>query len=431
MKKITFVIIVCLLSLKSFSQSSTGLIAHWNFNGGAADVSGNGHTGYLHGVTPDTGMSGMPNTAYYFDGVSSYISASYASDLNLTNAVTICAVVKVKGFYSGTCQANSIFTRGNGLNHDIGSYNLSFDDNHYDSSCSNYDTTLDIFFGSAYDLVPGSYLVSAYTPTIVEDRWYKVVSTFNDTVYKLYVNDTLKMTASVLTPGLPIGTSTDSISIGNSVYGVAAGWGYYFNGIIDDIRLYNRVLSDSEITTYGADSCGRIVLQPTMASAHIGSGARYTVSTTIPGPMYQWQQDGGTGFLNLSNSGPYSGVTTDTLNISVVSSAIAGDHYRCLISNTSGCSDTTVSALLTTGITTANLSNEISIYPNPANNIITVQLPEVEGEIKVINEIGQVMMVQKVLSKINQLQIGSLPSGVYIVRVECSGSVLNRQLIKY
>jgi len=57
--------------------------------------------------------------------------------------------------------------------------------------------------------------------------------------------------AKALTAASPVGTSTDGISIGADLVDTIS-YPYWFNGILDDLELYNRVLSDSEIERYGA-----------------------------------------------------------------------------------------------------------------------------------------------------------------------------------
>jgi hypothetical protein len=63
---------------------------------------------------------------------------------------------------------------------------------------------------------------------------------------KIYVNGALKSTSSLL-PGT-LGSSMAGITIGR--YLTDPGYPYQFNGYIDDIMLYNRVLADSEINSY-------------------------------------------------------------------------------------------------------------------------------------------------------------------------------------
>ena len=63
---------------RAYSQSflTQGLVAYYPFNGNANDASGNGHNGTVYGATPTTNRFGAPKAAYYFDGVSAYITAS-------------------------------------------------------------------------------------------------------------------------------------------------------------------------------------------------------------------------------------------------------------------------------------------------------------------------------------------------------------------
>ena len=63
MKKILPLLIFSLVSFSIYGQSTAGQIAHWDFNGSANDVSGNGHNGHLNNVVPAVGISGLPNSA--------------------------------------------------------------------------------------------------------------------------------------------------------------------------------------------------------------------------------------------------------------------------------------------------------------------------------------------------------------------------------
>ncbi len=246
MKKNILYLLFNFIAFGAVAQSSVGLIAHWDMNGTANDVSGHGHTGHLHNVTPDTGMSGAPNTAYYFNGTNSYISAGYMADLNLTK-YTICATIKVKGFYTGTCFANAVFTRGpeNGV---PGHYNLYFTD--VVNGCTGADDTTNEVFcpGAGPNTVAAGLSTLHYTPTIQKNQWYRLVLTYDSSNWKMFVNGVLKYNA----PGqrIPMGTSADSIAMGMDIYQQASGYPYNFKGTIDDIRLYNRALSDSEAYGY-------------------------------------------------------------------------------------------------------------------------------------------------------------------------------------
>jgi hypothetical protein len=426
--KTTFLIIALLISCSCYSQSSLGLVAHWDMNGSANDVSGNGHNGHLNNVVPTTGKDGLPNTAYYFNGVNSSITAGYLPDLNLTQ-FSICAIVKVAGFYRGSCHGNTIFTRG--AISLPGNYSLYFYDVPFTGDCSILDTTKDVFVPSAGGhTMPAS--AWAYTPTTVENIWYKVIATWDGTTWQIFVNDTLK--ASNVSTGGTFGTSTDSICIGWNVFSAYAGYPYNFTGVIDDIRLYNRVLSDSEAVHYG-DSCGRISLQPVSSTTTVGSNTTFTVTTTTPHATFQWQQDAGTGFVNLSNSGIYSGVNTNNLTLTGVISTVNANHYRCLISNSWFCNDTSTSSLLSVrslGIGGLNNSDQIIIYPNPSNHNITIEFPDNGfGNIQLENEMGQVLVQRQIKNKSEDIDLNTVPAGIYIIRINYNDNITYKKVTKY
>src|SRR6185437_9926898 len=179
MKKILLFSLLSFIVPNVFAQDTLGLVAHWDFNGTAKDVTGNGHDGTLHNVIPAKGKNGLPNTAYYFTGdltTHSYISVPYSPDLNM-NEYSICATFMVKGFYSGLCQGNVIIERGEQFNN--GTYALIFTDNDYDGgNCSNFDSAHESFEVIAAGNLPplGSWTVSPY---IAENKWYSVVGIFD------------------------------------------------------------------------------------------------------------------------------------------------------------------------------------------------------------------------------------------------------------
>ena len=402
----------------SYAQGSVGLIAHWNMNGSANDVSGNGHDGTATNVTPAMGMDGVMGDAYYFNGVNSVITVPYSSAFNLTE-YSISTTIQVMGYYTGLCQMNLVFGRGK-TGTGIGNYSLFFNDKAGDGyGCTTYDTTVEVFQSVAETLAPVTEADFYYTPAIIENQWYNVVITFNDTAYKTYINGTLVATAAITTPGVLMGASTDGINIGYNTFEAAAGYPYPFNGVIDDMKLFGTALTDSEVVHVN-DTCGSITLQPVDVNVSSEAlGAIYTVNSSIAGATYQWQGNSGTGFVNLSNAGPYSGVTTPTLTV-VGSSALNNDIYRCLVSNSWGCSDTSSSAVLTVGLGVGNvLSNGmLCVFPNPAETQLTLQSSNLPiQQITISNILGQVIYNRDCNSLYENIDISGFPVGVYFIKV--------------
>ena len=134
MMKIKFYLLAVMVCTAMFQQATaqltSGLVAHWPFNGNANDASGNGYNGTPTNVSYTTGFNGISNTAALFNGTSSYIDVAYQSGLNL-DSFSICAMVKVNGYYTGLCQGNIVMQRG--AENQSGHYAMFFSDNMYNS----------------------------------------------------------------------------------------------------------------------------------------------------------------------------------------------------------------------------------------------------------------------------------------------------------
>lgn len=106
------------------------------------------------------------------------------------------------------------------------------------------------------------------------------------------------------------------------------------------VTLANADLNANETQsddTIAADLTIVIDSQPADASVTAPAAAQFVVaaSTTPAGGTltFQWQEDQGSGFANLSDGGVYSGATTNTLDISD-STGLDGYQYRLAISAT-------------------------------------------------------------------------------------------------
>jgi len=177
-----------------------------------------------------------------------------------------------------------------------------------------------------------------------------------------------------------------------------------------------------------------IISQPQADTVLVSNNAIYTVTSTMSSATYQWQQDAGLGFVNLTNSGPYSGVNTSILTITDVTSTMNNYNYRCTISGGPSCSDTTMSAVLVvvnTGI--SNLYSElINVYPNPVNEKVTIFINDKNaiGDIQIINEIGQLVLQQKIDGNINHLDVSSLCQGIYILKITSGENIVYKKITK-
>lgn len=122
------------------------------------------------------------------------------------------------------------------------------------------------------------------------------------------------------------------------------------------------------------------------------------------GCSYQWQKDG----ANIPGA---------TLNTYV---ATTTGIYRCVVTKiATGCfkSSNNIGVNVTCKTDSAFVE-EISIIPNPANNICNIQLPmDGKKEVLLINAIGQIIVQSETIENVLQLNVSALPSGIYSVVV--------------
>ena len=103
---------------------------------------------------------------------------------------------------------------------------------------------------------------------------------------------------------------------------------------IDDIYIESTCTAPT-ITQQASDAS---ICANSLASFHISaSGGNLT---------YQWQENTGSGFANLSNSGIYSGAQSTDLMLSSAPLAMNGYQYRCIVMEACGPQDTTQTATL-------------------------------------------------------------------------------------
>jgi len=218
----------------------SGLVGYYNFNGGTLkDSSGFGNHITANNATLTTDRFGVASNAYLFDGSSSYMQIPNSPYLN-PNAITMFAIVKVNGFYQGTCHANVIIMKGD--RDDIqGLYTLRFTDN---TACTVAPNISDEKFSGTFgdDLPQGNAAGVSSNETFVQTgQWYYLAFTYDGVTAKFYVNGQLTDSTTKTVSFTP---NTHDLFFGkteNSTYP------YYFNGAIDEVRIYNRALSATEI----------------------------------------------------------------------------------------------------------------------------------------------------------------------------------------
>lgn len=203
-----------------------GLVAYYPFNTNSLDESGNGNHGTVHGATLVQDRLGNLNSAYQFNN--SYIEIPHNNSFNVTQTGFSLAL----WFKPESNQKSTIYTLID-KSHGITGVNS------WVTHCVNdrrYGATP--LFGFATG--DGTNWTASYdTSCLYDNQWHFITSVSDDSVIKFYVDGSLKQTATLL--GTPL-SNQSRILIGTSGYPNRT-----FTGSIDDIRFYNRVLSEAEI----------------------------------------------------------------------------------------------------------------------------------------------------------------------------------------
>lgn len=160
------------------------------------------------------------------------------------------------------------------------------------------------------------------------------------------------------------------------------------NVVMDDIGLWGRALTDCEIAgLFSLTATPSFSTQPITQTGNTGGSVSFTATASSPLASYIWQSNIGTGgvYVDLTNNGQYSGVTTSTLTVSGLTNANSNQLFRCIAAEGEGiCSSVTsnVASLLvnTTGIDDHKnrLQNVLGQNtPNPAAGVtaISYQVP--------------------------------------------------------
>ena len=205
-------------------QAGGGLIAAYALDGDARDASGNNRHGSIQGARATADRFGRAGGAMLFDG-KAYIELPL--DINPGNYPRLT--------FTAWVRADDASPTRQVMSHDNGSYDRSLGIDPRGG-------------GTGWSAFAGTGGVLGFKP-VEKGRWTFVAGVWDQTTRKvrLMVDDT------VMEKSGEIGGSDRKLSLGRN-----PGYGEYFVGAIDDVRLYDRALDPSEIRTVrgGASSGG-------------------------------------------------------------------------------------------------------------------------------------------------------------------------------
>jgi hypothetical protein len=343
MKKV-LVITIMLMSVRLLAQIPyDNLILYLPFNGNANDESGNGHNGIVNNALLCTDRFGIATSAYFFDGIDDNIEIANIGDTIPTEEITISIWVKS---YTSKAQFQLM---------------LVPDDNRCAISINYFHDGMNtIFWDYGWPGYSGDSPGRLYNrPVPFDTLWhnYTFISSISKNIMMIYKDGTLLISKNQPLKLLNCSGKTLKIGSGNN--------GYYFNGLIDDLRIYNRVLDsvDMKYLFYESPCINKVTI--------------YDKKTVI-----------------------------DTVINTVINTV----------------TDTLIIDLAFTSINSTDNFNTIKIYPNPTNDMIYFDNGNFSSmnnyKVKIINSRSQVIFESNIDKQNFQIDISKFGSaGLFFVQI--------------
>lgn len=349
-------LLLLLANFLSYSQTpnvpsyvpTDGLIAYYPFNGNANDQSGNASNGTPTDITLTSDRLGVPNTAYSFNGTSSNIQTYLSNNLQDNNSRTIT------GWFKATDPVNS---------------------KEFDFCVLNYGNTPSSafkisFYRKGYFHVAFGSQVFSSQEYYFNNEWTFFAMVFNNTnkTFSLYINNVLKITgiANLFTQEFGSYFRIGKNDSNN-----------YFEGSLDDIGVWNRMLTSQEISNLyysntAPPSITATIFSGSSTTVCSGQGTSLRVEASPTGNYtYQWKKNGipiptkTLPYYWAEASGDYSVEVKNANNSTVTSNTI-----KVIVNETAPPTSSTPTYILNEGNTVADLKingSNIKLYYNPNN----------------------------------------------------------------
>ncbi len=232
MKKTILIPFILLIVTPFFGQSlSDSLVAHYLLDGNGIDNVGN-NDGVLMGPMSVLDRNGNLNSAYQFDGINDWINIGNTPELNITGDITVSAWVKTPTSWPVTYHDPMIYARYSASGYD--GVNLWLDNPHLTSRSFGF------IVKTGSNTWGNDFAVG--TSSLQLDTWYFIVGIREGNSLKIYINGVLEGSDFCSTNPINYGINPKA-TIGEKA-GAVATW---CDGVIDDVKIYKRALSDSEI----------------------------------------------------------------------------------------------------------------------------------------------------------------------------------------
>lgn len=241
----TSLLFFTLAATQLFAQvPQSGLIAYFPFSGNALNQSGNNVSSTVFGANHTFDRFNNPNSAYYFDG-NSYIQFIANNLQNDEYTYSLWANISEIPDFGTMAFALNIGSTG-------GDQSINISNGYF-----NGQKTFNGWLGGGYNKNALGFALQENN-TLETDKWTHVVCTRFPSYTLLYIDGIVVDSIgadSIILPSYGTGSVKGYIGIRNSMLSG-------FTGTIDDVAIYNRALSKSEVSDlYFDNSTGLVQLQ--------------------------------------------------------------------------------------------------------------------------------------------------------------------------
>jgi hypothetical protein len=275
-------------------SSGVDLVAEWHFDEGSGvsveDTSVNTNNGTLVNMDATVWVTGKNGTALQFDGVDDYVDCGNDASLDITDAITIELWLNPNVAGEGVTNAAPVCKAEAEVDW---SWQLRYNaPGGYMGFQFNGDPEGSTWVSVNQNLTPGD--------------WYHVAGTFDGTTLRCYLNG--------------IETDTNLLSAikgGNATLFIGQdGWGNIFNGVVDEVKIYNRALSAEEIEE-DYDAGLEDITSPTTTYIITPAPNAHGWNNVTPVVVTFFRSDNSSGisytnYSKTSETGPWTTVTIDT-----------------------------------------------------------------------------------------------------------------------
>lgn len=395
--RLPVILLLSTITWQCSAQELLGLVAGWKMDNTCqlADILSDAPVnGVMVDVTPVTNRDNVPQSALAFNQNTSYITFGAVDKLKIAGDKSISFWIKPT--LTGSTRTGSVFTYGNAINI------------RYTEQSSQ--AALNIIFGNT----------SFLQPVLTANQWQFVTITFqqnfNSTKSKMiYYVDGALISQSIqnksthdFDKAIALIGPIDQNTLTNG-----------FRGSLDDIKIFNRVLTDAEVQNLALP-----VTLEYFKARKMQRNVQLTWKSSVEDNVSHFQVErSGDGFrfdnMLRVEAGKYMYSVLDE------NFQEGTNWYRLKIIDRDGKS--TYSNVIRIAVDDA-VDHQIATYPNPASAKIYLVGNSTFNNVTILNSAGRIMKPVRLVSNI--IDISHLPPGVYYLRCSDGDKTLSSKFIK-